>query len=722
MELLRLDPDSAHRSRTLRALAVLVVIAVLAAMTFALRPRNAHAATAPGDLSIYAGTGVDGTPTAGPATASPMNPPSGVATDAAGNVYIASPQNSAVAVVDPAGNLSNIPAFYASPTAVAVDGAGNVFVADAGINQVSKWDGTTQTPVAGDGTTGSIVPGPAAASPLPSVQGVAVDGAGNVFLSFTGAPVIAKVDTSGDIAVYAGDGTTGTPVAGAATSSPLAGVYNLSADAAGNIYLPDLGNHVIEKVDPSGTLSVVAGTGSFGNPFSGNPATGEAIGNPYATAVDDLGNLYIADQGNNELFKVSSGTITTIAGTGNNGVPVPGPALSSPMDSPQGVAVDGRGNVYLSDTNNRVVEQIGQSVAPRAVTIGTASVNGTDVTIPWTVAATGGLPDSYTVTATVNGVAGAPVAGITATTYTVHNATAGATYSFVVTAVNGAGSSSPSSASNTVQVADAPTPPTTTAPPNTPPAPSQGPGYWLLGADGGIFSFGTNFYGSTGAMKLDKPVVGMTSTADGKGYWFVARDGGIFSFGDATFKGSVPQSAPVDNIVGMAADTATGGYWIVGSDGGVYAYGAPYKGSVPGLGVNVHNIVGIAATPSGNGYYLVGSDGGVYAFGDAVFQGSMGGTRLNGPVVGMAVDSATGGYWLTGADGGVFSFNAPFRGSTGALKLDKPVVGMTATADGSGYWFVASDGGIFAFNAPFRGSMGGTHLNAPVVGMAVAGS
>ncbi len=247
-------------------------------------------------------------------------------------------------------------------------------------------------------------------------------------------------------------------------------------------------------------------------------------------------------------------------------------------------------------------------------------------------------------------------------------------------------------------------------------------GYWLTGGDGGVFAFGgAPFYGSTGALHLAQPIVGMTATPDGKGYWFVARDGGIFSLGDAHFSGSVPSVATVDDVVGVAASTG-GGYWVETADGHTYAFGgAPSLPALSTLGVHVDNVVGIAATANGGGAYLVATDGGVYALGDAVFRGSMGGQRLNQPIVGIALDPATGGYWEVAADGGIFAFHAPFEGSTGSLALTKPIVGMATTTDGRGYRLVASDGGIFAFgDATFQGSLPSIGVTpvSPVVGMA----
>jgi hypothetical protein len=277
-------------------------------------------------------------------------------------------------------------------------------------------------------------------------------------------------------------------------------------------------------------------------------------------------------------------------------------------------------------------------------------------------------------------------------------------------------------------------PPTIQVPCNAPTAPAYG--YDLTASDGGVFNFGNlPFCGSTGAITLNKPIVGIAVTHDAGGYWLDASDGGIFAFGDAKYYGSVPGvlapgQALNKPIVGMAATPDGGGYWLVASDGGIFAFGdAKYYGSVPGVlkaGQSLNKpIVGMAATPDGGGYWLVASDGGVFSFGDAVSYGSMGGKPLNKPVVGIAAAPGGTGYWLAASDGGVFSFGtATFYGSVpGQLKpgqvLNAPIVGMQATSDGKGYRFVASDGGVFNFgDAVSYGSQGGKPLNKPVVGIA----
>ncbi len=249
---------------------------------------------------------------------------------------------------------------------------------------------------------------------------------------------------------------------------------------------------------------------------------------------------------------------------------------------------------------------------------------------------------------------------------------------------------------------------------------AAGTGYQLVASDGGIFNYGSaGFFGSTGNLHLNAPIVGMAPTPDGAGYWLVASDGGIFNYGDAAFAGSAGALRLNAPIVGMAATPDGGGYWLVASDGGIFTYGdAVFHGSAGALHLNAP-IVGMAPTPDGAGYWLVASDGGIFSYGDAAFAGSAGALHLNAPVVGMASSPDGAGYWLVASDGGIFNYgDAGFDGSAGALHLNAPVVGMDASTDGGGYWLVASDGGIFNYgDAGFFGSAGSIRLNAPIVGM-----
>ena len=243
-----------------------------------------------------------------------------------------------------------------------------------------------------------------------------------------------------------------------------------------------------------------------------------------------------------------------------------------------------------------------------------------------------------------------------------------------------------------------------------------------MASDGGIFSFGgAPFYGSTGGIALNKPIVGMAATPDGGGYWLVASDGGIFSYGDAQFYGSTGSIRLNKPIVGMASTPDGKGYWLVASDGGIFTYGdAQFYGSTGSITLN-KPVVGMAATADGQGYWLVASDGGIFSYGDAQFHGSTGSLVLNKPVIGMITGPGGSGYFLVASDGGIFSFgSAPFYGSLGGLPLKNPVVAAATTPSDNGYWFTDTAGLVSNFgSADYYGSAP-SPLNRPIVGMAEA--
>jgi hypothetical protein len=256
-------------------------------------------------------------------------------------------------------------------------------------------------------------------------------------------------------------------------------------------------------------------------------------------------------------------------------------------------------------------------------------------------------------------------------------------------------------------------------------------GYWLVGADGGIFTFGSaQFHGSTGNLVLQRPVVGITPTTSRNGYWLVATDGGIFAFGDSGFYGSIPgiglapagTPGPVPKlaapIVAMVPSSDGGGYFMVASDGGVFAFGdARFAGSCPGIGGCSGAAVAVMPDATGQGYWLVTATGRVYAFGDAQVKPFAGGST--GSVVSSAVRTPTGGgYWILFADGAVAAYgDARFIGApTGAVGGTNPATAVFATADGLGYWVAAANGSLFNYGtAPDDGSMAGAHLNAPII-------
>jgi len=237
-------------------------------------------------------------------------------------------------------------------------------------------------------------------------------------------------------------------------------------------------------------------------------------------------------------------------------------------------------------------------------------------------------------------------------------------------------------------------------------------GYWVDAADGGVFSFGNaQFYGSTGGMHLNEPVVGMASTHDAGGYWEVASDGGVFSFGDAGFYGSTGAMHLNQPVVGMAVTPDGGGYWLVASDGGIFAFGdAGFYGSTGSLRLN-KPVIAMVPTRDGRGYWLVASDGGIFAFGDAGFYGSLGSSPPGTPIVGVTPTPDGGGYWMLEADGTVHSFgDAPTVGiggnSPGLSGVTSPMVALAGDGSGGGFDAVDAAGQVFAYgDAPWFGDL-----------------
>ena len=304
----------------------------------------------------------------GPAVQARLGCLCGVATDGAGNVYIAA---ECIYKVDTAGTIT-IAVEYQSRglDSVAADGAGNVYIADAGNSRIRKVDATGMiTTFAGTGymewRTGGDG-GPAVQAQLGYPRSVATDGAGNVYIADQGNHLIRKVDATGTITTIAGTkrrgfGGDGGPAVQARLDCPL----GMAADGAGNVYIADVNNHRIRKVDATGTITTLAGTKRRGFGGDGGPAVQAQLYHPSGVAADGAGNVYIADTHNSRIRKVdATGTITTFAGSGATGFVGGGfsgdggPAVQAQLYHPSGVAADGTGNVYIADAGNRLIRKV----------------------------------------------------------------------------------------------------------------------------------------------------------------------------------------------------------------------------------------------------------------------------------------------------------------------------------------------------------------------------
>jgi sugar lactone lactonase YvrE len=373
---------------------------------------NGVITTVAGSLPVYpAGPGVG--PLSGdngdngPATSALLSDPEGVAVDSAGNLYIAETANSRVrkvsngVITTVAGNGTegfsgdNGPAISAQlngPQGVAVDSAGNLYIADKGNSRIRKVSNGVITTVAGNGTPGySGDNGPATGAQLAGPWGVAVDSTGNLYIAdgfFGNSDTIFQGNrirevSNGVITTVAGGGTLvaggGAPSGdnGPATSVQLYLPSSVALDSAGNVYIADTGNNRIRKV-ANGVITTVAGNGTAGFSGDNGPATGAQLALPESVAVDSAFNLYIADNANNRIRKVSNGVITTVAGSnGTHGFSGDnGPATSAELNSPQGVAVDSAGNLYIADYLNFRVRKVTNGVITTVAGNGMAGFDG----------------------------------------------------------------------------------------------------------------------------------------------------------------------------------------------------------------------------------------------------------------------------------------------------------------------------------------------------------
>jgi trimeric autotransporter adhesin len=320
------------------------------------------------------GYGGDG----GPATSAQINSSYGVAVDSAGNLFIADTYNERIRKVSTSGIIATVAgngslgysgdggqaaaAELDNPYGVAVDSAGNLFIADTYNHRIRKVSasGIIAT-VAGNGSSGyGGDNGSATSAQLNYPSSVTIDSAGSLFIADSNNHRIRKVSTSGIITTVAGNGSSGySGDSGSATSAQLNYPYGVVVDFAGNLFISDGDNHRIRKVS-LGIITTVAGNGSYGYSGDSGPATSAQLYYPNGVAVDSAGNLFIADESNNCIRKVSaSGIITTVAGNGSYGYSGDGgPATSAQLYYPTGVAVDSAGNLFIADYYNSRIRKV----------------------------------------------------------------------------------------------------------------------------------------------------------------------------------------------------------------------------------------------------------------------------------------------------------------------------------------------------------------------------
>ena len=355
-----------------------------------------------GTINTIAGDG--STPTdagdGGPATSAVMRSPQGVAVDATGKIYFADTQNHRVRAISTSGIISTFAgkgtagnsgdngkasdAELNLPFGLALDGAGNLYIAEFGNSRVRKVSRNgVITTFAGNGTPGyGGDGGQAGAAQINSPTGVTLDAAGNLYIADFANSRVRKVSTNGVITTVAGTGVPGfSGDGGKATSAQLVSPSGVAVSPAGQIYITDPGAHNVRVVSTNGVIATAAGRGSVGYSGDTGPATGAELVAPTGIAADAAGNLYITDSGSRIRKVYATGSLVTIAGIGTLGYSGDGgPALNAQFNGLAGITVDAAGNLYTADSANGSLRKLTLNpagVALGAVTNGASYATGT---------------------------------------------------------------------------------------------------------------------------------------------------------------------------------------------------------------------------------------------------------------------------------------------------------------------------------------------------------
>ncbi|MBK9502396.1 MAG: hypothetical protein IPO06_24045 [Leptospiraceae bacterium] len=321
-----------------------------------------------GTVITFAGSGSIGS-TDGTGISASFKYPQGLGIDSSGNIYVGDTQNNKIRKITSGGVVTTLAgsgaqgsadgtgtsATFYYPYQIAVDSSNDLYVTDAGNNKIRKVTSSgVVTTFAGSGSTGSAdATGTAASFSYP--LGVAIDSNGIIYVSDANNNKIRKITSSGVVTTFAGSGSAGATDATGASAS-FNSPHSIAIDLSGNLYVADMNNNKIRKITSSGVVTTLAGSGAQGS--VDGTGTSATFYSPQGIAVDSNGNLYIGDLFNNKIRKItSSGVVTTLAGSGSQGSS-DGLGTSASFYYPYNIVIDSNGFLYVADDGNHKIRKI----------------------------------------------------------------------------------------------------------------------------------------------------------------------------------------------------------------------------------------------------------------------------------------------------------------------------------------------------------------------------
>ncbi|MCX6873709.1 MAG: choice-of-anchor D domain-containing protein, partial [Verrucomicrobia bacterium] len=330
--------------------------------------------TPSGVVTTLAGSPGQSGSTDGTGNSARFNYPAGIAVDGTGNLYVTDLYNSTIRKVTPSGVVTTLAgspgifdsadgtgssARFSQPAGIAVDGNGILYVADSGNYTIRKvTPAGVVTTLAGKPWQFGSTDGTGSAARFGFLGGIAVDGSGNVYVTDNAYHTIRKVTASGEVTTLAGSAGQLGSMDGTGSAARFASPKGIAVDAGGNLYVADSQNDTIRKVTPSGIVTTLAGNHEQSGSADGT-GSAASFNRPGDIAIGGSGNLVVADAENHTIRKVTpSGMVTTLAGSPGQTGSVDGTGSAARFYHPQGIAVDGSGNLYVADSGNHTIRKV----------------------------------------------------------------------------------------------------------------------------------------------------------------------------------------------------------------------------------------------------------------------------------------------------------------------------------------------------------------------------